>query len=240
MVKSEEITLSGNRATLRGYLARPEAEGAFPGIVVVHEAFGVSGFIRGVADRLAGEGFAALAPDLMSRPGGMLRFMLPQVHRALLGASPQQQAVKDLLGTVSYLQGRDGVRRDRIGVIGFCLGGGLTLALAAASDQVTASVAFYGRGPASLDAVANIRGPVLSFHGEDDWFVRGSVPRLRGAMERHGKSLEVHAYPKAGHGFMNEEYRNYQPAAAEDAWRRTLGFFRAHLAGEAAMASSEA
>ena len=230
MVSSQDVTFTGDNATIRGFLARPEGGRDLPGVLVVHEADGINDNIRRATERIAAEGFVALAPHLPSRRGGVARFLLPQIHRMFFGVSPTQQATKDLQGAVTYLRNLDGVVQERIGVVGFCLGGGLALALASASDQVSATVSFYGKGPSPLSAVANIHSPVLYFYGEDDWFIRGSVPRLREAMQRHGKSLEVQTYPGASHSFMNDQRRSYRPAAAEDAWPRTISFLQQHLA----------
>jgi carboxymethylenebutenolidase len=229
MRQSTTIRFPSDRTTLEGYLARPEGPGRFPGVVVLHEVFGVNHNIRGIADRLAMEGYVALAPDLYSRPGGFARFCATQMVKAFMNNSVDQQAVRDLKSAVAYLQGLESVQADRIGVVGFCLGGGYSLLLACASDQVKASVVFYGRNPAPIEAVASIQCPLLFFYGEEDRFIRDGVPKLQEAMRRHGKQMEVHAYPNASHSFMNDRRRSYRPEAASDAWRHTLEFFRRHL-----------
>ncbi len=231
MATKANMWFEGDGARLQGYLRRPDGPGPFPAVVVIHELFGLNDNIRSIADRFAAEGFVALAPNLFSRPGGIPRFCVTQMVKAFIASAVDQVAVRDLTAAVAYLQGLEGVSAERTGVVGFCLGGGYALLVACASDEVKASVAFYGRNPGAIDAVANIRCPVLYFYGENDRFIRGGVPKLEQAMHDHGKRLTVRSYPDASHSFMNDQRKSFRPGPAEDAWQHTLSFFREHLSG---------
>lgn len=229
MAKASTVSFLVTGATLKGYLAEPEGAGPSPAIVVIHEIFGLNDNIRGITDRFAGEGYVGLAPNLYSRPGGVARFCVTQMVKAFMNNSVDQQAVRDLKAAVTYLQAREDVRGDRIGVVGFCLGGGYSILLACASDQIKGSVVFYGRNPSPIDAVANIQCPVLYFYGRNDRFIRSGVPKLEESLRSHGKPYEIKSYPNASHSFMNDQRSSYRPEVAADAWRQTLEFFEHHL-----------
>lgn len=198
-------------------------------MVVIQELFGLNDNIRRIANRLAGEGYIALAPNLYSRPGGFGRFCVTSLMKAMLNNGVEQQPVRDLKAAVAYLQQQPFVHAERIGVTGFCMGGGYAILLACASDQVKGSVAFYGRNPSPIDAVANIRCPLLYPYGASDRLVRGGVPKLKEALKRQGKQYEVKAYPNTGHSYMNDSRRSYRRDVAEGSWKHLLAFFGEHL-----------
>jgi len=140
----------------------------------------------------------------------------------------ERQMANDLLSCKDYLKSLSFARGDRLGITGFCLGGGLTYQVSA-MYPFSASVPFYGNNPSPLEAVANIRGPILAFYAGEDERVNAGVPPLVEAMLKHKKSFEMKVYRGAQHSFFNETKSVYNREAAEDAWRRAVAFFNEHL-----------
>lgn len=213
---------------VRGYLARPAAaKGPLPGIIVIHEWWGLNDNVRAQARRLAGEGYQALAVDLYegqvaTEPKDAIRLM------QALTASPQP-ADDNLRQAFDYLRRVAGA--PRVGTIGWCLGGHWSFETALLlPDQVSATVIYYGQVKADDAALATLRMPILGlFAGKDRIVPAAMVDTFADQMKRLGKPVEIHVYPDAEHAFANPSGGAYDPAAAEDAWRRTVAFFRAHL-----------
>src|SRR5262245_41882320 len=223
--RNVEFVSNGGRAS--GYLSRPAA-GSAPGVLVIQEWWGLNSHVRSLADRFAGEGFVALAPDLFH--GQETRE--PDEAARLLMALNVEQAARDLRGAASYLLGQGGASGRRLGVVGFCMGGQLALyAGTVAPDQIGAVVDFYGIHPNVKPDWSKLQAPVLALFAERDDFVTPEVARaLVEAVRAAGKSIESHTYPGVDHAFVNDERPEvYSPDAAADAWRRTLTFLRAHL-----------
>jgi carboxymethylenebutenolidase len=223
------VTFPSNGREAHGYLVLPET-GRGPGVIVIQEWWGVTDHIRGVSERLAGEGFAALAPDLF---GGRTTHDAEEAGR-MMQELPLDQAVRDLGGAVHFLLGHDAVSGNQVGVVGFCMGGGFVLMLAAqAGDRVGAAVPFYGvfRGP--VPDLSGITAPVLGHFGERDDFVPPEQARAleQAIREQAGVEVTFHYYPGAGHAFFNDEnlLGTYNPEHAASAWRRTVDFLRARL-----------
>jgi carboxymethylenebutenolidase len=230
-----DLTYPGSSRELGGYLALPVGGGPWPGVVVVHDAAGLSDDIREQADRLAAAGYLAFAPDLYSRP--RLRCVL-----AMLSAyrSGEGEAYDDIEAARCWLAERDDCT-GRIGVIGFCMGGGFALMSAVRSDFDAASVN-YGEVP--KDASARLAGacPIVASFGARDVTLRGRAERLERALDELGIVHDVKEYPDAGHSFLNRinagpvlgtvlavtRFNHHHPSA-EDAWRRILSFFDEHL-----------
>lgn len=219
------VEFQSNGATAQGYLAQPDRGGAHPGVVVVQEWWGVDRHIRDLCERFAREGFVALAPDLY---GGRATGE-PDEARKLAMALDLPRAVKDMVGAVNYLCGLPGV--GKIGAIGFCMGGSLALLLASKTPRVAAVASFYGGRPLDDADVRQIGSPVLAFYGGKD----GGIPpdrieHFRAQWSRAAIDHEIVVYPDADHAFFNDTRPHaYNPAAANDAWERTLRFFKAHL-----------
>lgn len=223
---------STDGASISGYLTRPKKAGRGPAIIVIHQQTGINDYIRDVARRLAKAGYVALAPDLLSRQGGTASLPTPASRAAGIGKLDEETLTKDLTGAVNYLKGQSFVRANRIGVVGFCWGGGNVLLIATRNRDLAASVVFYGDNPSNLDDVKNIAGPVLGLYGEEDKRITSAVPKLAEAMKKHGKSFEYKVYPGAKHAF-HEDSRpeRYHAEAAKDAWNRALEFFKKQLQG---------
>ena len=221
------IEFRSNGGTARGYLAVPEG-GRGPGVVVLQEWWGLVPHIRDVADRFAREGFVALAPDLYH--GETARS--PDEAGKLMMALNIDRAERDLRGAVRYLLGHEAATGGSVGTVGFCMGGVLSLYAASKNPQVGACVVFYGIHPKVRPDLENLRAPVLGLYAERDEFVPpAAVRELESQLRGLGKTAEMHIYPGTDHAFFNDTRPEvYDAEAAGDAWRRTVEFFRRHLA----------
>lgn len=211
-----------------GYLVRPRAAGPYPGVIVIHENRGLLEHFKDVARRFAREGYAALAVDLAAPIGGTDKFTdLAQVT-TFLGSTPPAQLVAMLNDAFQRLQQAPGVRRDRIGTIGWCFGGGMVWRFITQSPELAAAAPFYGPNP-PLEDVAKIKAAVLAVYGELDVRINAGIPAVREAMQKAGVVHEIHIYPGAGHAFFNDTGQAYNKTAADDAWRRVLAWFGRYL-----------
>jgi carboxymethylenebutenolidase len=218
----ETVTFASNGGTAEGYLAKPASAGG-KGVIVIQEWWGVNENIKGIADRFAAEGFTALAPDLYH--GKVVDE--PDEAGKMLMALNIEQAEKDLRGSVTYLKELTGAP---VGVVGFCMGGALSLFAACSNGQdVAACVDFYGGHPAVKFDFDNLSAPLLGIWAEHDDFVNPNVPGWQAELEKRGKQFEFHTYPGTAHAFFNDEGDSYNAEAAADAWQRTLAHFRANL-----------
>ena len=220
------IEFQSNGGTARGYLSVPEG-GTGPGVVVIQEWWGLVPHIKDVADRFAAAGFVALAPDLYH--GDVARS--PDEAGKMMMALNIAQAERDLRGAVRYLLNHETTEGGRVGTVGFCMGGALSLYGASKNERVGACVVFYGIHPKVEPDFESLRAPVLGIYAEKDQFVPPEAVRaLEEEMRRHGKSIETHTYPGTDHAFFNDTRPEvYDAEAAADAWRRTVEFFRTHL-----------
>lgn len=204
-----------------GFEARPSGAGSYPGVLVVQEWWGLNEHIQDVAQRLATEGFVALAPDLYE--GKTTKD--PNLASAWMSALDPEKAVRILLAGLRFLQEKEPIYAEHVGVIGFCMGGSYALLLACRAPALKAAVPFYGDLPDPLDQVKNIRCPVLFIAGgKDRWINSAKVEKLKKAFKQFGVHGEVRIYPEADHAFFNDTRPDvYNPAAAQDAWTRALG-----------------
>ncbi len=215
------VSFEGEKDRLAGFLALPEGNGQSPGVVVIHEAFGLNENIRDVARRFAAHGYAAFAVDLFAgrnRAVCMARFM-----GGMLRGKPRPFGVGDLERALSVLGEQAGVDPERLGAIGFCMGGGYALAWACNDSRLKSIAPYYGANPRPLAAVAR-SCPVVGSYPEKDFTAR-SARKLDAELARHDIPHDVKIYPGARHSFFNDRGRTYDPAAAEDSWRHTLAFF---------------
>lgn len=227
---SGQITFPGEGVRMGGYFSRSQAPGRQAAVIVIHENRGLTDHIRDVGRRFAKEGFAALAPDLLSRAGGTGSFPTADDARKAIGTLTQEGVDRDLRASMDHLRGLDGVRGDRIGVVGFCWGGANSLRMATQVRELSAAIVFYGRNPSPLELVERIACPLLLIYGEDDPFIMPGVPALEAALRRYGKPYDIKVYPAAKHAFHNDTGDRYHPEAARDAWARTVAFLKRHLA----------
>ncbi len=233
-----DITLPGPTGTLRGYLATPAGDGPWPGVVVLHEAFGLTTDIRRQTDQLAMAGYLALAPDLFSE-GGRLRCLIP-TFRALTRGNGR--AFDDIDAARDWLAGRDDCTA-KVGVIGFCMGGGFAL-LCAPREGYAAASSNYGSVPKEPERVLAGACPIVGSYGGRDPGLRGQARRLDTALTNLGVEHDVKEYPEAGHSFLNRHSSGplaalervvgfgYHEEPAHDAWQRIFAFFDTHLRAE--------
>ncbi|GIW52092.1 MAG: hypothetical protein KatS3mg081_1447 [Gemmatimonadales bacterium] len=215
-----------NRAgdSVTAYLAYPERPDPAPAMIVIHEIFGLSDWIREVTEDLAEAGYVAIAPDLLSRRGGTAA--QEDARRAISGLPPDSITV-DLDGAFEYLRSLKAVRGDAIGVIGFCWGGGQSFRYATNNPRLKAAVVCYGPAP-DLATVGRISAPVLGVYAENDARINANLPDVERAMREAGKTFRHTIYPGTGHGFLRT--RN-QPSQADRAWQDILAFLKERLGG---------
>ena len=220
------VKFPSNGHECEGYLAGP-ASGRGPGVVVVQEWWGLNDNIKNIVDRLAAEGFVALAPDLYH---GKVTSE-PDEAGKLMMAMKMEEAAQDITGAVEHLSGLDDATGDTVGSVGFCMGGGLSLYLATLKPQVGACVIYYGVLPGSQLDLARVQGAVLGHYAEhDDWASPASARELEMKLKSLGKDVEFHIYPGASHGFFNDTRPEVHNAEASQlSWERTIAFYRKHL-----------
>ena len=212
-----------DRAELKGggYLVTPDGPGPHPGVVVIHEAYGLNDNIKDITRRFAREGYVALAVDLFTdrnRAVCMTRYMA-----GLLLGSVNRYGINDLKTALTYLAKSRDVDAQRMGAIGFCMGGGFAIAWACTDSRLKAIAPFYGTNPRPLE-VASRLCPVVGSYPEKDFSARAGRA-LDKTLEQHGIARDIKIYPGARHSFFNEQGGSYDKAAAEDSWARVLKFF---------------
>jgi carboxymethylenebutenolidase len=222
----------GGGDSLRAWVVYPERSGPAPVVLVIHEIFGVTAWIRSVADQLAADGFIAIAPDLLTglgvatgADGDPVRDAATAAIRALDPAryQPQLMAVADWGMALP-------AAAPRYGIVGFCWGGTASFTHAVMSPDVGAAVVYYGSSPPT-DQLQRIRAPVLGLYAGDDERVNATIPAARTEMQRLGRSYEIHMFDGAGHGFLRQQQGRdgANLAASRGAWPLTVQFFRRHL-----------
>jgi carboxymethylenebutenolidase len=221
----EAVTFKSNGGNTSGYLASPVTPG--PGIIVIQEYWGLVPHIKDIADRFAAAGFTALAPDLYH--GATAKS--PDEAGKMMMALRIEEAAKDLAGAIAFLKEHPKVAGARVGTVGFCMGGALSLYAACKNPSVGACVVFYGGHPSVKPDLGALQAPVLGFFAGKDTFVSPAVvAELDRALTAAGKPHEFQTYPEASHAFFNDTRPQVHDAAASaDAWTRTLAFFRREL-----------
>lgn len=214
-------------AALLAYLARPASGDPAPVVLVCHENRGLTDHIRDVARRLAKAGYVALAVDLLSRQGGTAKVGSDNVPGAL-GSTNPDQFVQDFMSGWEYLKSQSFAQADRVGMVGFCFGGGVTWRVATKMPELRAAVPYYGPPP-QVEELAAIQAAVLAIYGEKDTRINATIPSVEAAMQKNNKVFEKVIYPGADHAFNNDTGPRYNPEAASDAWRRTLTWFDRYL-----------
>lgn len=217
----ERAELPSNGHTTTGYFA-----GKGPAIVVIQEWWGLVPQIEGVVDRFAKEGFLAIAPDLFH--GQSARS--PDEAQRLLMELDAERAEHEIAGAGEFLLKRPACTSKKYGLVGFCMGGGLAQFTGARESNAGATVSFYGGFRKAPVDWPHLSGPVFLIYGEEDQGVPAEQGRqLEQKLKAMGKTVELKIYPGANHAFFNETGKNYKADAAEDAWRRTIAFFRQHV-----------
>ena len=196
-------------------------------ILVCHENRGLTAYIQDVARRLAKAGYVALAVDLLSRQGGTEALGADQVPGALSQIAPEQ-FVSDFKSGYSYLQSQPYVDAKRVGMVGFCFGGGVTWLVATQMPELKGAVPFYGPQP-PVEDVPKINAAVLAIYAGRDQRINQGIPPIEEAMQQNNKIFEKVIYPDVDHAFHNDTGPRYNREAAQDAWKRTLAWFKSYV-----------
>jgi carboxymethylenebutenolidase len=239
-IETEDIEITTSRGeTMGAYLARPDGDGPFPAVIVYMEIFGVNDHIRDVTRRVAEEGYVAMAPDYFHRTGAAMQLEYDDAGMAEgmkhLGLLDADQMISDAKDSLAYLRSRSDVVGDRIGAMGFCIGGHMTY-LTACETDIVAAASYYGGGIAApqgpggkestLGRTSKISGQLNCYFGAKDLLIpKEHVDAIRSALEDSGVTHEIQVYDEADHGFHCDQRATYHEASAKDAWRRTFEFF---------------
>jgi carboxymethylenebutenolidase len=250
-IVTERVVVPVNGGSMKGYLAKPAQPagsdraggGPQPAVIVWMEIFGVNAHIRDVTERVAREGYVALAPNFFHRTAPDIEVGYDEAGMAAgikeMGKLDADQMIADAKAALAYLRGRPDVRGEKIGVMGFCIGGHMTY-LTAAETDVAAAASFYGGGiaapqgpggkPSPIHRTNKIRGKVLAlFGGKDGMIPSSQVDAIRTALSEHGVENDVVVYPNADHGFFCDQRATYDKEAAADAWERVKRLFAEKL-----------
>ena len=226
-VTSKEVTYKSGDETVKGILYTPEGKGPFPGIVVIHEWWGLNDWVKEQAAKLAGEGYATLAIDLYRGKVGTT----PEEAHEIMRGVPEDRAKRDLEAGFQFLASQPNVKPGRIGAIGWCMGGGYALQLALEEPKLAADVINYGAPSTDAAAISKINAPILGLYGAlDRGITPDDVKQFGAAMDKAGKKIDITIYPDAGHAFENPNNKDgYRPADAADAWSKTVDFLASTL-----------
>jgi carboxymethylenebutenolidase len=245
-VQTEEIQITTKSGARMGaYLARPSSAGPAPAVIVFMEIFGVNDHIRDVTRRVAAEGYVAIAPDFFHRtaPGIQLGYDEQGMNTGIanLMKLSADEMIADAKDTIAHLRSRPDVQGQKIGAMGFCIGGHMTY-LTACETDIVAAASYYGGGiaapqgpggaPSTLSRTPKIRGRIVCYFGGKDAMIPGDqVEAVRAALAKAGTDHAVHVYPEADHGFHCDQRGTYHAPSAKDAWTKTLALFAERLKG---------
>lgn len=212
---------------VQGVLYVPAGKGPFPAIIVIHEWWGLNDWVKEQASKLSDQGYAALAIDLYR---GRVATTPEQAHEIMRGV-PEDRAKRDLRAAFDFLRSQANVKKDRIGAIGWCMGGGYSLDMALEEPTLAADVINYGHLATDTQALQKIHAPILGLFGaQDQGITPDDVHKFEASMKQVGKKIDIKIYDDAGHAFENPNNKNgYRSADAADAWQRTVDFFAANL-----------
>lgn len=221
---TEDVTYFGT--STRGFYARPKDDGDYPGVVMIHEWWGLNQNIKEMATIVAGEGYEVLAADLYGGKVATSTTTAQEYRRAL----NQTQATANLRAAVKFLRDRGA---DEIASLGWCFGGGQSLQLAMSGEPLDATVMYYGTVATSTAQLSRIDWPLLGIFGEKDTSIATtSVMQFKTALTNAQVENEIYIYPNVGHAFANPTGTNYAPSETKDAWMKTMAFLNTHLKGE--------
>lgn len=236
-ITTSTLQLNTPDGKMETYEAKPKDSVARPGIVVLMEAFGLNGHIKDVTERIAREGYVAIAPDLYQRePERVVPYAELQKAIGIMNRLQDPKVMSDVGAVISHLKSQNYVKAGAIGVTGFCMGGRFTyLSAAHHNKDVKAAVAFYGGGipmgnPSPLSRTAEINCPIHLFFGAKDPLIpQDHVAQIKKALTDNRKNFTMDIYPEAGHGFFCNERQSYHAGSAKDAWEKFKAFFAQHL-----------
>jgi carboxymethylenebutenolidase len=223
---SKTVSYKSGDETVQGVLYTPAGKGPFPGIIVIHEWWGLSDWVKDQASKLSDQGYVTLAIDLYR---GKVATS-PELAHELMNGLPEDRTKRDLHAAFVFLTSQPDVAKDRIGSIGWCMGGGFSLDVALQEPTLRAVVINYGHLVTDPQSLKQINASVLGLFGAHDQGITPSVPKFESSLKELGKSVDITVYPDAGHGFENPINKDgYRPEDAADAWQRTVKFFAATL-----------
>lgn len=241
----EKISIQTNHGNITAYLAKPASRA--PGIILIHEVWGLSEHMMDVAGRLAKEGYCVIAPDLLSETG-ILEQIDQNIMKEVMDPEKRAEAQKKMRAAMAPIQAPEFAAQTlvklqtafqylkninfctgKVAVLGFCFGGTYAYSLATEEADLSAAVIFYGHAPQPIDKIEKINCPVLVFNGQRDENLMKQLPEVKAASEKYGKNFEFHEYPNTGHAFFNDTNVTYVKDSAEDAWKKTLAFLAKHL-----------
>ena len=225
--KTETVQYSSGKETVTGFVAAPEKVGRYPGVIVIHDWWGLTDWVKEQAVKVAEQDFVVIAVDLYR---GKVATDVASAQELMRGM-PEEQVIRDLLAAFEYLGTRKDVARDHIGAMGWSMGGGYSLQLAIHDPRLAACVVNYGVLPTDPNNLQLIYAPVLgNFGAEDRGITPADVQAFEKTMSNHGKRTDIKIYDGAGHGFENPNNQAaYRPEAAADAWTRTINFLNKSL-----------
>jgi carboxymethylenebutenolidase len=223
----KSVSYKSGDETVQGLLYTPAGTGRFPAIIVIHEYWGLNDWVKDQASKLADQGYEALAIDLYR---GKIATTSDMAHELMRGV-PEDRAKRDLHAAFEFLQSQPNVEKDRIGAIGWCMGGGYALDVALQEPTLAADVINYGHLATDPEALKKIHAPILGlFGGQDRGITPDDVHKFEAAMKQAGKRIDVKIYDDAGHAFENPNNKDgYRADDTADAWKRTVSFLAENL-----------
>jgi carboxymethylenebutenolidase len=225
--KTENVSYKSGSDTVSGYLALPSGEGKHPAVIVIHEYWGLNDWVKEQTRKFADQGYVALGVDLYR---GKVTQDANEAHELMRGL-PDDRGLRDLEAAFAYLASRSDVNPEKIGSVGWCMGGGWSIKLAQDQPKLAACIVNYGALPSDAATVQKIKAPVLGNFGADDRGITpDSVRAFESAMKSQSKSVDIKIYSGAGHAFENPNNKDgYRPEATADAWNRMTAFFKQKL-----------
>lgn len=223
----KDVTYKSGNEEVHGIVFTPQGKGPFPALIVIHEWWGLNDWVKEQASKLADQGYVTLAVDLYR---GRVANSPEEAHELMRGV-PEDRSAGDLKAAFAYLESRPDVKKDRIGAIGWCMGGGYSLDVALQQPTLAADVINYGHLATDPESLKKINAPILGlFGGLDRGITPDDVHQFEQQMKKLGKSIDVTIYPDAGHAFENPNNKDgYRPKDAEDAWSKTVAFLDSTL-----------
>jgi len=225
--EGKSVSYKSGDETVQGVLYTPAGKGPFPALIVIHEWWGLNDWVKDQASKLSDEGYVTLAVDLYR---GKVATTPDMAHEIMRGV-PEDRAKRDLNAAFDFLKSQPNVKPDRIGAIGWCMGGGYSLDVALQQPTLAADVINYGHLATDIDALKKINAPILGLFGAQDRGIPSEdVKKFGATLDQIGKKVEIKIYDDAGHAFENPNNKDgYRAADAADAWKRTIAFLAANL-----------
>jgi carboxymethylenebutenolidase len=224
-ITTETLSFPGVRKPLAGFLARPQGEGPFPGLIVIHEIYGLEENVKNCARRFAEAGYVSLAVDLFA--GSNKTVCMFRTMSGLLFHSLDHQGIHNLKAALNYLETLPDVNPTRVGAVGYCMGGSLAIAWACTDNRLKAIAPYYAVNPKPQQALERLC-PVVGSYPEKDFTARQGQ-RLDLTLDQYGVAHDIKIYSDAQHSFVNPDRSHYNRDAAEDSWERVLAFFQEHI-----------